>query len=72
MKRKRLSTLMLLIVIAALSTALAVREWRDARQRARLAAQEAVLLREGAKLLMNAQKAINETSKQAGGAGDKP
>ena len=56
MKRMRLSTLMLLIVIAALSTALAVREWRDARQRARLAAQEAVLLREGAKLLMERSK----------------
>ena len=72
MKRMRLSKLMLLIVIAALSTALAVREWRDARQRARLAAQEAVLLRETAQDLMNAQKAINGTADQARGAGDKP
>ena len=71
MKRMRLSTLMLLIVIAALCIALVVQEWRDARQRARLAAQEAVLRRETAKLLMNARKAINGTAKQAGGAGDK-
>jgi hypothetical protein len=66
MKRMRLSTLMLLIVIAALSTALVVREWRDARERARLEEKRA-----RAHKLMNAQKANNGTIKQMGGAGDK-
>jgi hypothetical protein len=70
MKRMRLSTLMVLIVIAALSTALVVREWRDTRQRARLAEKRARVLSEALKL-MNAQKANNGTIKQAGGAGDK-
>ncbi len=64
MKRRRLSTLMLLIVIAALITALVVREWRDTRQRARFA-QEMV------QVLMDAEKATNGTTKQADGAGDK-
>jgi hypothetical protein len=43
MKRMRLSTLMLLIVIAALSIALVVREWRDARQRSLLEMQQALM-----------------------------
>jgi hypothetical protein len=43
MKRMRLSTLMLLIVIAALSIALAVREWRDARQRTLLEMKQALM-----------------------------
>jgi hypothetical protein len=60
MKRMRLSTLMLLIVIAALSIALVVREWRDARQRTLLEMKQ---------VLMNARmmeppskRAVRETS----------
>lgn len=73
MKRMRLSTLMLLIVIAALSIALVVRQWRDALDKARLQAKLAEVIARAAaeeRKLMNAQKTNPGATKQAGGSGN--
>ncbi len=72
MKRIRLSTLMLLVVIAALSAALVVRDWRDAGREARLRIEAAEVIARAIaeqQKITNAYKTNNATGGQPDGAG---
>ncbi|MHC5540741.1 hypothetical protein ACYOEI_21180 [Singulisphaera rosea] len=75
MMRMRLSTLMLLIVIAALSTTLIVKPWRaalvEARLRADMAKSIARQVAEERKII-NAQKTNPRTTNRFVGAGEGP